>query len=209
MAWLVGLLASPVEAGPLWSQRARSWASRPVGSAGVSWTWPRLARSALTAQPQTMLAPASTAAGGPFADYFRWALQTQTLQVAVPQMLRNLQPASNGQLPAWAFVDYLRWRRSLNPARFDYYHPRVGQMLQWEPPIPQGNPPPTTTPPVDPQGQNPRPPVTPPPVIPPPEEPPPVIPEPSTALIMASLFAAGWWARRRRARLQEPDGGSA
>ncbi|HEV3122529.1 MAG TPA: hypothetical protein VGY53_11530, partial [Isosphaeraceae bacterium] len=35
----------------------------------------------------------------------------------------------NGLLPDTPLVEYLRWRRSLNPARFDFYHPNVGPML--------------------------------------------------------------------------------
>src|SRR5262249_50627198 len=38
-------------------------------------------------------------------------------------------PPLNGILPNTPFVNYLLWRRSLNPARFDFYHPRLGPLL--------------------------------------------------------------------------------
>jgi hypothetical protein len=31
--------------------------------------------------------------------------------------------------PGGGSVEYLRWRRSLNPSRFDRNHPRIGPML--------------------------------------------------------------------------------
>ncbi|GAC1347143.1 MAG: hypothetical protein NVSMB14_09950 [Isosphaeraceae bacterium] len=36
----------------------------------------------------------------------------------------------NGLLPNTPFINYLRWRRSLNPARFDHYHPQWASALQ-------------------------------------------------------------------------------
>lgn len=38
--------------------------------------------------------------------------------------------ALNGLLPDTPYINYLRWRRSLNPARFDYYHPTLGPILR-------------------------------------------------------------------------------
>lgn len=35
----------------------------------------------------------------------------------------------NGLLPNTPFINYLRWRRSLNPARFDHYHPQWASAL--------------------------------------------------------------------------------
>lgn len=40
-----------------------------------------------------------------------------------------LLPTTNGQLIDTPFVDYLDWRRSLNPRRFDHYHPFIGPAL--------------------------------------------------------------------------------
>ncbi|MCA1684532.1 MAG: hypothetical protein LC745_00815, partial [Planctomycetia bacterium] len=38
-------------------------------------------------------------------------------------------PTSQGRLVDTPFVDYLFWRRSLDPTRFDVYHPNVGPEL--------------------------------------------------------------------------------
>jgi len=38
-------------------------------------------------------------------------------------------PPVNGLLPDTPFYNYMRWRRSLNPARFDHYHPNLGPAL--------------------------------------------------------------------------------
>jgi hypothetical protein len=38
-------------------------------------------------------------------------------------------PPLNGILPLTPFYNYLRWRRSLNPARFDHFHPQLGLQL--------------------------------------------------------------------------------
>ena len=97
----------------------------------------------------------------------------------------------NGNLLETPFVDYLFWRRSLNPARFDLFHPALGPALgQLTPPSPavvptaipggstQGGRPPTSTNPVPEVG----------------------VPEPtslSTGLMMIAV-AYGW--RRRRSR---------
>ncbi len=75
-------------------------------------------------------------------------------------------------------VQYLEWRRDLNPARFDHFHPFVGPILQ------SLLPPPTT---VNPQ----------------PQELPPQfasVPEPGTISIALGLLAAGAFGRRRSRR---------
>jgi hypothetical protein len=50
----------------------------------------------------------------------------------------------NGQIIETPFVDYLIWRRNLDPARFDHFHPNVGPVLgQLTPPtttVPTGTP---------------------------------------------------------------------
>ena len=38
-------------------------------------------------------------------------------------------PTSDGRLVDTPFVDYLLWRRALDPSRFDFYHPNVGPEL--------------------------------------------------------------------------------
>lgn len=168
----------PAQGGPIRPPWAVTAASRPM--AIRSPVLPRLSRSAAAIRPAPASSAATTATGGPFADYFRWTLRTQTTRVVVPTALRELQPASDGRLPDWAFVDYLRWRRSLNPARFDFYHPRIGLVLRNEPPVVPIQP---DEPPVRPQTQ--RPPA------------PPQVPEPSSALVVVGLFGASWWACRR------------
>ncbi len=109
----------------------------------------------------------------------------------------NLLTAS-GTMADWAYVDYLGWRRSLAPARFDYFHPDYAQMFQIDQQVRQQTFPPITPPcepPVRPRTQNPE---------------PPQVPEPSSALIALALFGAGWCARRHRARRQSPrDEGAA
>jgi hypothetical protein len=49
------------------------------------------------------------------------------LHVKIPMGIRLV--VVNGLLPDNPLVEYLRWRRSLNPARFDHWHPRIGPML--------------------------------------------------------------------------------
>lgn len=62
----------------------------------------------------------------------------------------------HGSLPQTPFMNYLRWRRSLNHARFDHYHPLIGPLLGEDaavraksvippPPIGSSDPSPPTT----------------------------------------------------------------
>lgn len=94
---------------------------------------------------------------------------------------------TGGQLVETPFVDYLFWRRSLNPARFDHYHPVVGPELGLL------LPPPTNPTPV-PVGLT----------IsgPPPFNPQPEIgtPEPAALPMALTLIAVGVWYRRRVGR---------
>jgi hypothetical protein len=141
-------------------------------------------------------ARAQTAAN-PWDAYFRRALNTRSLRVRVPAAMRPLRLQADGTLPETSFVQYLRWRRSLSPRRFDSFHPNLSSMLIRDqavrpsviPPIPPVVTPPTTT--------NPRPQ----PLLPP------QVPEPSSVLVLAALFAAAAWARRgRRAGRAEMGG---
>jgi MYXO-CTERM domain-containing protein len=93
-------------------------------------------------------------------------------------------PMQNGLLVETPFVDYLVWRRDLDPTRFDLYHQTLGPELAQLPPTTT-----TTTPPAA-QG-----------VTPPPLPSPSPVPEPSSAaLALAMIGAAGWWRSRRRTR---------
>ena len=112
----------------------------------------------------------------------------------VPTALRIA--VDHGFLPQTPFTNYLKWRQSLDPARFDYYHPRVAYLLSLEnvstPAIVST---PVVPPVVQPQAQT----ITPPPLLPPQAQT--VVPEPgslSVALAMiASAAAARSWRRGR------------
>jgi MYXO-CTERM domain-containing protein len=103
---------------------------------------------------------------------------------------------TNGLLPDTPLVEYLRWRRSLDPARFDHYHPNVGPMLAEDALTRMSllNPPPNL-------GQVVNPPGTPPPPVPvpplPPNPPDAKVSEPSSALLGLVLAGAAGWLRRR------------
>ncbi len=134
-------------------------------------------------------------------------------------MAQGVTP-TNGLLPNTPLYNYLEYRRNLNPARFDYYHPVLGPILaenqqiqtQTNPtPLPgQIIPPPPgqgdggngggggTPSPTPPGGVIPTPPDNPPPppigsIPTPPDNPPPVaVPEPgSIVLILAGMGVLG------------------
>jgi hypothetical protein len=111
-------------------------------------------------------------------------------------------------------IDYLLWRRSLNPQRFTANHarlsPALAQLLS-APSTPPGVPPPTYTP--VPQTTTPTPTPTPtatapqtvsgPPLIPPSQQVAPVaVPEPGSYIVAAVMIGWGLWWRRR---LHSPD----
>lgn len=84
------------------------------------------------------------------------------------------------------FVQYLTWRRSLNPARFDHWHPflgpRIHELLPHLPHVSRPSVSPHERPPLHPEPQ----------VIPP-------VPEPDTILIAMALIGSGvWWRKRYR-----------
>ncbi len=59
-------------------------------------------------------------AGGPAL----WAVE------APPPFPSHIKLATeDGQIVETPFVEYLIWRRDLDPARFDYYHPNIGPIL--------------------------------------------------------------------------------
>jgi hypothetical protein len=171
-----------MDATPGRSSGSRAW---------VSWIAPGLVGLVLTAAPagaapiKAHRTPAvRSAAVDRWEAYFRQALRAQSLRVTVPQALRNLRADSNGLLPQTAFVRYLQWRRSLNPRRFDLYHPRMGPLIGRDQIIRNTITPQVITPPkTNPQPQ--------------PLEPP-KVPEPSSLAIAGCLVAAAWAGRRRR-----------
>ncbi len=95
---------------------------------------------------------------------------------AMDAALKTADPAAD------PWVQYLAWRRDLDPTRFDHYHPLIGPIVgSLLPPTTTTS---TTTPP--PSGQQ----VTPPPVP---------APEPGTFAIALGLCGAGlWWRAIRR-----------
>jgi hypothetical protein len=92
-------------------------------------------------------------------------------------------PYQNGALVETPFVDYLVWRRSLDPARFDQNHPKIAPALGQLIPPTTAVPGSTTigTPPINPQPQN-------------------GVPEPASLPLALSLIAAGLWWRRHIGR---------
>lgn len=97
-------------------------------------------------------------------------------------MVTALQSADPRSTP---WVQYLLWRQGRNLARFNFYHPVLGPVLEQLPP-------PTTPPTNPPAGGE---------IIPPPSGGEPVVPEPSSWLIAAILLGAGLWWRSRTSRL--------
>jgi hypothetical protein len=138
------------------------------------------------------------AAGQSMAEFFQEALNNQWLRVDIPESMRHLKADAFGLLPQTSFVQYLEWRHSLNPVRFDRVHPNIGPMIErseiirtamLHPPIVG----PAITPVIGPQT-----------IVPPP----PKVPEPGTATIAAVMIGSAAFARRwskARARRQAQD----
>ena len=124
-----------------------------------------------------------------------WASQqAPTFTLPVRQAILRLIGGDPSLAASSPLISYLIWRRNLDVARFDFYHPFVG------PRLPQGLVPPVrqVVPPLAPPTNIPTPPVVPPPDPPAPSVVPPVVPEPS-AFVVITLGAAGaLWMRRRR-----------
>lgn len=115
-------------------------------------------------------------AGGPS----RWALRPSP---AIPTGL-VLTYNSLGQIVDTPLAEYLKWRRSLNPTRFDRYHPYIGPPLAQTLVPPPLTPTPTPTPPINPQPQIPG------------------VPEPASLLVgVVLMVAAATWRRHKAQRL--------
>jgi hypothetical protein len=130
---------------------------------------------------------------------------TPAIQSTIWQILKT---DTQGQSLANPMIDYLLWRRSLNPKRFTANHtrlsPALAQLLS-APSTPAGVPPPTFTPapqattptattPIATAPQT----VSDPPLVPPVAQVAPVaVPEPGSYLIAVVMIGCGLWCRRR------------
>ncbi|MDX2036675.1 MAG: hypothetical protein SFX72_08480 [Isosphaeraceae bacterium] len=104
-----------------------------------------------------------------------------------PRVPSNLRITDeSGALIEGNFVDYLSWRRNLNPTRFDAIHPNVGPLLRVPPVTSTGN----IVPPLVPAQPQKVPPLV-------PAVPQTVVPEPSTWMIGLVLVAGAWRLRSR------------
>jgi hypothetical protein len=216
MAWgaiglSTGLVVSavPAQASPLRGAQAAAWWAAWNLRHDAGWTSGGAvsakagARASAATSYQAVWSQAARAVltpGSAWDRYFARALATHEMRVKSPGAVGvlALTEAATGGLPQTALVQYLEWRRSLNPARFDFYHPGLGPLLQPQvvtPPQLGGEkitPPPPSNPPVNPPENPPENP----PVLPP-DVPPPSVPEPSSLAVAAAMLAAGAWARRR------------
>ncbi len=105
----------------------------------------------------------------------------------IPHGTRLAQNA-DGTVADTPFLEFLLFRRSLNPTRFDHYHPNVAPILaSYLPPLPAVTPPTPAPQTVIP---------APPPITPPANQ---TVPEPST-WFMGVVMAAGATYARTRAR---------
>jgi len=124
---------------------------------------------------------------------------TQAIKSTIWQVLKTDTAAQAISNP---MIEYLEWRRSLDPTRFTHYHPNLSPALAQllsssSPSLPAGVPPPTTTPvtpaitPATPTGAQ--------------TVSPPAVPEPSSVLLAAAMTAWGiWWRHRIRQRISSP-----
>jgi hypothetical protein len=132
-------------------------------------------------------------AGQSTAEFFQEALNNHWLRVDIPARMRHLHADAIGLLPNTVFVQYLEWRHSLNPVRFDQVHPNIGPMIEHDLIVRAAlNPPPIvgpfTLPVVGVQTLNPPPGTG------------PVVPEPGTLTIALVMIGSAAFARRRARR---------
>ena len=134
---------------------------------------------------------------------------TPAIKTTIWQILKTDTQAQSLSNP---MIDYLLWRRSLNPKRFTANHtrlsPALAQLLN-APSTPPGVPPPTFTPvpqsttptTTTPIATAPQTVSGPPPLVPPATQVAPVaVPEPASYIIAAAMIGCGLWCRRRLGR---------
>ena len=113
-----------------------------------------------------------------------------------------LKTDTEAQLVSNPMIEYLEWRRSLDPTRFTFYHPNLSPALAQlliSPSLPTSVPPPTYTPVLET--------TTAPQVLSSPATPsgaqsisPPAVPEPSSLLLAAAMTGWGIWWRHQLAK---------
>jgi hypothetical protein len=108
--------------------------------------------------------------GPAWAQFLAGGIPLWSVEPSPPIPSGLILPKENGFLVPTPFVEYLAWRRSLDPTRFDAYHPMVGTELGQ---LPQTITPP---PPGGTSGGG--------------GTPPPTVPEPGSFLIAAVLIGA-------------------
>jgi hypothetical protein len=113
-----------------------------------------------------------------------------------------LKTDTQAQSLANPMIDYLLWRRSLDPQRFQANHPNLSPTLAQllhTPSLPPGVPPPTYTP-VPQTSVSPQTLSGPPPSPSPSDVPPPAVPEPSALLLAVTMTGVGLFWRHRRSK---------
>ncbi|QDV37992.1 PEP-CTERM sorting domain-containing protein [Tautonia plasticadhaerens] len=202
---VVALAPAIAEAGPL-RVRARAIAERVAAQRALlgADAGTTLARQAAAQDGAVRLRQASILDSEAFRRqeaFYAQALQAGMTRVPRPQFLDLLLvPDASGLLPESATIDYLRFRRGLNQARFDRVHPFIGPILERDRivrtqvpiPLPPVVPEIPTIPPVTPQipegpilgGGKPSPQVP--------------VPEPSTLAVWVALGLGGAFALQRR-----------
>jgi hypothetical protein len=119
--------------------------------------------------------------------YVRALANHQIAGIRVPMALRRIQLTAEGLLPDTPLVEYLRWRRSVNPSQFDANHTSLGPLISRDniirnTPQPEPSPQPGHT------------------------TPPPSVPEPSMALVGLMMCVAGAVVRLRMRHRDAQDG---
>lgn len=178
---------------------ATAWLALPAATVEASPMRGGALRGRLAAQEMTS-ANAATSLPGRWNSFLAagettWASrQSPPFTLPVRLALLSLINGDPTVAAASPLVEYFVWRRNLNPARFDRYHPFLG------PRLPQGftPPTPTITPPVVPDTPDP-------PITPPNHSIPPTVPEPPAILVILAGVAGALALRRRSSPISKRD----
>lgn len=115
-----------------------------------------------------------------------WTYPSPPFTMMVRRSILQILNGDATTAAATPMIEYLVWRRDLNPTRFDYYHPYLGPRLSQLLAPPQDVP---ITPLVEP-------PITP---LAPLTTNPPSVPEPNGLMLIGLISAVGLWRRYRDA----------